>query len=79
MNKRQILPTIKLVTNILKIIKKQSVVKTEMVELTKNNHTSITNHIRWLERKKMIKSVIKGNKIKFEITDFGKDFLKILS
>ena len=73
------LPTVKLVTNILKILKKQSVGKTELLKLTKNNHTSVTIHLKWLIEKKFVKAIIEDNKIVYGITDLGRNFLETLS
>jgi len=53
--------------------------KTQLALDTKLNYARLAKHIVWMEKKGLVESTVKDNKILISLTKPGRDFAKIIS
>lgn len=73
-------PSMKLLTRILMVILKQnSLGKTHLSQESNVNYVRLTRCLDWLEKKSLVKFVIKDGKTHVQLSQQGREFTMMLS
>lgn len=73
-------PSMKLLTRILKVILEQnSLGKTHLSQESKINYVRLTKCLDWLEKKNLVKFIVKDGKTHVQLSQQGREFTTMLS